>query len=385
MTKNFRTPIVELLSISKPCSQEQESIDYFENINSLNGFFQLFNLPLNIKNTYRGSVTTIFEIEAYNSFHIKELLKHEDKLCKTMGLPNIRFLTPIPGTSNFGIEVSNKVRNVVTIGDIYSDNKSIDYRDEFFIPIGTDIYNKIEYSNLVKLPHLLIGGNKGSGKSTFLNTIILSILIKVGNKARFIMVDTKSDSLIMYQSIPNLIEPVIKKPEKARVSLLWAVEEARRRYQLFIKNSVKSIDDYNNKVQKIKFNKSSICPLPYIFIIIDELSEVISGNLNKVEDMICRISYIGQTTGVHMIISSCTDSGRVLTGLIRANLTSKIAFKTNSISHSRKIVCFKGAERLLVEGDMLYLSINYHIPKKLHSFYVSQDDIKKVVFFLKGE
>ena len=385
MVKNIRTPLVELLSRSKSCSQEQESIDCFENIKSLNSFFQLFNLPLNIKNTYRGSVTTTFELEAYSSFHIKELLNHEDDLCKTMGLPNIRFLTPIPGTSNFGIEVSNKVRNILTLGDIYSNNKPIDFRDEFSIPIGTDMYNKIEYSNLVKLPHLLIGGNNGSGKSTFLNTIILSILMKVGNQTRFIMVDTKSDSLIKYQGIPNLIEPVIKEPEKALFSLLWAVEEARRRYQLFINNNVKSIEEYNKRIEYKHIGKSDNYHLSYIFIVIDELSEVVSRNLNKVEDIICRISYIGQATGIHMIISSCTDSGKVLTGLIRANIPSKIAFKTDSISHSRKIVCFKGSEKLLDKGDYFYLPINYNRPKKIHSFYVSQDDVKKVVNFLKGE
>ena len=384
--ENYKLPPLSILKKSDSLSPKLYKQSVSENVNTLNQLFYYFNLPAKITSVTRGPSVTMYELALSQGVRVQKLLSLEDDFCVALGSPDLRFLTPIPGKSAIGIEVPNKIRSLVTLGDIYSPDDTVLMGDLLTVPLGKNFSGNIVHMSINNMPHILIAGATNSGKSSCLNSIIISLLLKVKpNQVRIIMIDPKMVELSLYNGIPHLLAPVIVDPKKAATVLSWVLDEMKNRFQILLDYNCKSIIEYNFMVKRDAAKDSELKPLPYILVIIDELADLMMVAASEVEDSICRIAQMARAVGIHLIISTQKPVVKILTGLIKTNIPARIAFKVTDFTDSRVILDYGGAEKLIGRGDMLYLSPNSNRPERLQGAFVTTKEIGLITNYIKNQ
>ena len=339
-----------------------------------------FHVKAKVVNVSKGPSVTRYELQPDVGVKVSQIVNLADDIALNLAASNIRIEAPIPGKAAVGIEVPNKVNEMVTMRELLESGELDKAESKVAYTLGKDIGGEIVISDIAKMPHMLISGATGSGKSVCINTMITSILYHAKpSEVKLLMIDPKVVELGIYNGIPHLLIPVVTDPRKAAGALNWAVQEMISRYNSFAARGVKDINGYNNLLRKE--NEKGI--LPQIVIIIDELADLMMVSKNEVEDAICRLAQMARAAGMHLVIATQRPSVDVITGIIKANIPSRIAFAVSSQVDSRTILDMVGAEKLLGKGDMLYYPIGKSKPIRLQGAFISEKEIEKVVEFIK--
>lgn len=388
--EGYILPSLSILKRSKTISPQLSVQNVQESMAILQTVFHDFRVDARVTEVIRGPAVTLFELQLAPGVKVQRILNLMDDLCVALASPDIRILTPIPGRSAVGIEVPNKIRGIVTLGDIFNTPDDQRNRPLLELPLGKDLSGQAVYMNVAEMPHVLIAGATGSGKSSCLNSLITSLLFKAGpSQVKLILIDPKMVELSVFNGIPHLLTEVIVDPKKASAALKWAVREMEERFKLLAKTGFKSLDPFNQAVVEGLIDQESfeelLEPLPYILIIIDELSDLMMISSAEVEDSICRLSQMARAVGMHLIIATQRPSVNVITGLIKANIPSRIAFEVTSITDSRVILDMAGAEKLVGRGDMLFLATGSSKPIRVQGAFVTQNEIEMVVNYIKKQ
>ena len=388
---DFKLPPLDLLDeIPKSMDKEIQKESLKMNALRVEGKLKDFGVEGEVVEITPGPVITMYEFKPAPGVKISKVSSLADDLALNLRVSNIRIVAPIPGKSAIGIEVPNNKRNLVTLKEILSSRLFLDSPHKLTIALGMDIIGQPVITDLTKMPHLLVAGATGTGKSVSINAMINSILFKASPETvRFVMIDPKRIELAPYQDIPHLLHPVVTYPKEATKVLKWAVDEMERRYTLLSEKGVRNIDAYNRKVRKEKgvvepdVNKKIDEHLPYIVIIIDELADLMMVSSRDVEESLTRLAQMARAAGIHMILATQRPSVDVLTGIIKANFPTRISFQVSSRVDSRTILDSMGAEHLLGDGDMLFLPPGVGRLTRIHGAYVSEEEVKRVTSFLK--
>lgn len=385
LENNYRLPPINLLKKSKDIPSRLYKQSVKERAHTLNKLFGDFNLDARIDRVISGPTVTLYELKLSPGVKVQRLLSLEDDFCVALGSPDIRILTPIPGKSAIGIEVPNSIRSIVTLGDIFS-NDDRNLTDNLLnVPLGRNLSGNIIYMDIAKMPHILIAGATNSGKSSCLNSIIISLLMKVKpSEVRFVMIDPKMVELSIYNGIPYLLSPVVINPKKAASALSWVVGEMENRFKLLVDKNFKSLEMYNFEAKRSRNGEENFRPLPYVLVFIDELADLMMLSATEVEDSICRIAQMGRAVGIHLLISTQRPSVNIITGLIKANIPSRIAFMVSSNVDSRVILDCAGAEKLVGKGDMLYLPYYSNRPERVQGSFVTSNEIEMITAYIKN-
>lgn len=321
-----------------------------------------------------GPTITCYELQPSPGIKLSKIVSLSDNIAFSLASSDIRIEAPIPGKSAVGIEVPNKVKTSVLLKEIIMSKEYKDIDSSLPLALGKDVSGNVIVSSIDKMPHLLIAGATGSGKSVCINTIIMSILYKSSpENVKLLLIDPKVVELSIYNGIPHLLIPVVTDPKKAAFALNWAVEEMEKRYKLFAENNVRDITSYNNKIM----NKEE--QLPKIVIIIDELADLMMVAAQEIEDYICRLAQMARAAGMHLIVATQRPSVDVITGTIKANIPSRISFAVSSQVDSRTILDMSGAEKLLGKGDMLFYPSFYSKPVRIQGAFISDEEVEAVV------
>ncbi|MBE3093781.1 MAG: DNA translocase FtsK 4TM domain-containing protein [Actinobacteria bacterium] len=386
MDQNYKLPPLSILKRSDALSPKLYKQSVSENVNTLNQLFYYFNLPAKVTSVTRGPSITLYELALSQGVRVQKLLSLEDDFCVALGSPDLRFLTPIPGRSAIGIEVPNKIRSLVTLGDIFSPDDKILMSDPLAVPLGKNFSGEVVNMSINNMPHILIAGATNSGKSSCLNSIIVSLLMKVKpSEVKFIMIDPKMVELSLYNGIPHLLAPVIIDPKKAANLLSWVLGEMKTRFQTLLDYNCKSITEYNFMVSRDAGKESELKPMPTILVIIDELADLMMVAASEVEDSICRVAQMARAVGIHLIISTQKPVVKILTGLIKTNIPARIAFRVTDYTDSRVILDHGGAEKLIGRGDMLYLSPSSNRAVRLQGAFVTTKEINLITNYIKNQ
>ena len=348
---------------------------------------QNFGVKVTITDISCGPSVTRYELQPEQGVKVSKIVSLADDIKLNLAAADIRIEAPIPGKAAIGIEVPNKEAGSVTFRELVESEAFKSNPSAIAFAAGKDIAGKIIVADIAKMPHLLIAGATGSGKSVCINTIIMSILYRAKPEdVRLIMVDPKVVELSVYNGIPHLLTPVVTDPKKASGALNWAVAEMTDRYKKFAKFNVRDLKGYNAKVEKIESPEGEQPPekMPQIVIIIDELADLMMVAPGEVEDAICRLAQLARAAGIHLVIATQRPSVNVITGLIKANVPSRIAFSVSSGVDSRTIIDMNGAEKLLGKGDMLFYPSGYPKPVRVQGAFVSDEEVGKVVDFLRS-
>ncbi|WP_294784000.1 DNA translocase FtsK [uncultured Eubacterium sp.] len=344
-----------------------------------------FGVNARVTNVICGPTVTQYEIQPEMGVKVSKILGLADDIKLNLAVPDIRFEAPIPGKSAIGIEVPNKENVTIAFRDLVESREFQDHASKISFCTGKDIAGHVIVADIAKMPHLLIAGATGSGKSVCINTIIMSILYKAKpDEVKLIMIDPKVVELSVYNGIPHLLIPVVTDPKKAAGALHWAVSEMMERYQTFQRYGVRDMKGYNKKVESIQDIPGEDKPkkMPQIVIIVDELADLMMVASNDVEDAICRLAQLARAAGMHLVIATQRPSVNVITGLIKANMPSRIAFAVTSGVDSRTILDMNGAEKLLGKGDMLFYPQNYQKPLRVQGAFVTDKEVSDVVEYI---
>jgi S-DNA-T family DNA segregation ATPase FtsK/SpoIIIE len=345
----------------------------------------MFNVTGKITHISQGPSVTRYEYQSSTGVKVRNITDLADDIKMHLAATDIRIEAPIPGKSAVGIEVPNKENSPVAVRDLIESDEFNKSKSNLTVAVGKDIAGKIVVTDIAKMPHLLIAGATGSGKSVCINTIIMSILYKASPEdVRLIMIDPKIVELSVYNGIPHLLIPVVTDPKKASVALQKIVVEMDDRYETFKNSGTKNISTYNEYVEK-ELKKKPDCGLrkmPFILVIIDELADLMLVAGKEVEDSIMRITQMARAAGIHLIIATQRPSTDVITGVIKANIPTRIAFAVSSGIDSRTILDMQGAEKLLGRGDMLFLPQGENSPTRIQGAWISEDEIKRIVDFV---
>jgi DNA segregation ATPase FtsK/SpoIIIE, S-DNA-T family len=383
---NYRLPPESLLKKSKAISPSLYKQDIKENIFILNNLFKDFNLAAKVTSVVRGPSVTLYELTLSPGVKVQRLLSLEDDFCVALGSSDIRILTPIPGKSAIGIEVPNKIKSIVTLGDVYSLFDSPVSKEILRVPLGRNLSGEVIYMDINHMPHLLIAGATNSGKSSCINSIIISLLLKAKpNEVKFIMIDPKMVELSIYNGVPHLLAPVVINPKKASIALSWAVDEMENRLKILSDYNCKNLEQFNSEVLKNQSRDPDLIKLPYILVFIDELADLMIVSASEVEESINRIAQMGRAVGIHLIIATQRPSVNVITGVIKANIPSRIAFNVASNTDSRVILDIPGAEKLIGRGDMLYSPVSFSRPERIQGSFVTTGEIEIITDYIKDQ
>lgn len=384
---NYTLPSPDLLTKMPQTDQSSEYEQIQKNRTKLKDTLESFGVKVEVKKATLGPTVTRYEIQPAVGVKVSKIANLADDLALALSAKDIRIEAPIPGKPYVGIEVPNKHPSIVSFRDVVEHEPS--HRGKILsVPLGKDVNGNIAMCNITKLPHLLIAGSTGSGKSVAINTIITGILMQARpSEVKFILIDPKMVELSVYNGIPHLIIPVVTDAKRATSALQKAVNEMERRYKLFEKTTNRNINEYNSFVEENNKNKNNpaLSKLPYIVIIIDELSDLMMVAGHEVEVLIVRLTQKARAAGMHLIIATQRPSVDVITGLIKANVPSRIAFAVSSNVDSRTILDAPGAEKLLGRGDMLFEPIGMSKPERIQGAYISSEDVEKVVQFVSSQ
>ena len=369
-----------------PTDQSEEKAEIQRNKKILKETFKSFGVDVELKNTILGPSVTKYELHPAIGVKVSKIVNLADDLALALAAKDIRIEAPIPGKSLIGIEVPNKKVATISFKDIISSQKK-DSSKPLEVPIGRDVSGSLITADLAKMPHLLIAGSTGSGKSVAINGIITSLLMNCPpDEVKLMLVDPKKVELGVYNGIPHLLTPVVTDPKKASRALHKLVSEMERRYELFANTGQRNISGYNAMIQRQNHDNNSKEPLmPYIVAIVDELSDLMMVASNEVEDAIIRLAQMARAAGIHMILATQRPSVDVITGLIKANVPSRMAFAVSSGTDSRTIIDQSGAEKLLGRGDMLFLPMGMNKPVRVQGAFISDSDVENVVNFVREQ
>lgn len=383
---DYQLPPVSLLSQLKATDQQEDLNNIKKNTKTLQQTLKSFGVDATVENVNLGPSVTKYELRPAVGVKVSRITHLADDLALALAAKDIRIEAPIPGKSLIGIEVPNQQIATVGFRDMVENAPSNDNPME--VPLGRSVTGDIKMADLTKMPHLLIAGATGSGKSVAINVIITSILLKAKpHQVKMLMIDPKKVELSVYNGIPHLLSPVVSEPKKAARALGKVVAEMERRYELFAKFGVRNLDGYNKlvKQQNDDHPDEVQANLPLILVIVDELADLMMTVSHDVEDAIVRIAQMGRAAGIHMILATQRPSVDVITGLIKANVPSRIAFAVSSGVDSRTIIDTNGAEKLLGRGDMLFEPIDQNKPVRIQGAFISDHDVESVVDFIKNE
>ena len=347
-----------------------------------------FGVGVTVTNISCGPSVTRYELHPEQGVKVSRIVGLADDIKLSLAAADIRIEAPIPGKSAVGIEVPNKENNTVYLRDLLESEEFTKHKSRLAFAVGKDIGGQTVVADIAKMPHLLIAGATGSGKSVCINTLIMSIIYKSKPEdVKLIMVDPKVVELSVYNGIPHLLIPVVTDPKKASGALNWAVAEMTDRYKKFAQYGVRDLKGFNERVDGIKDIEDENKPkkMPQIVIIIDELADLMMVAPGEVEDAICRLAQLARAAGIHLVIATQRPSVNVITGLIKANVPSRIAFSVSSGVDSRTIIDMNGAEKLLGKGDMLFYPSGYPKPQRVQGAFVSDEEVAKVVEFLTSQ
>lgn len=383
---DYKLPTINLFAPDKPKNQSKEKRIVRDNIKILEETFASFGIKAAVERAEIGPSVTKYEVKPAVGVRVNRISNLADDLALALAAKDVRIEAPIPGKSLVGIEVPNSEVATVTFRELWEQSKT-DANKLLEIPLGKAVNGSVRSFDLAKMPHLLVAGSTGSGKSVAVNGIIASILMKARpDEVKFMMVDPKMVELSVYNDIPHLLIPVVTNPRKASRALQKVVDEMENRYELFSKVGARNIAGYNAKVAE--YNAQSEykqVPLPLIVVIVDELADLMMVASKKVEDAIIRLGQKARAAGIHMILATQRPSVDVISGLIKANVPSRIAFAVSSGTDSRTILDENGAEKLLGRGDMLFKPIDENHPVRLQGSFISDEDVERIVAFVKNQ
>ena len=382
--KAYKFPPLYLLTKGRATGGDSDA-HLRETAKKLEQTLQNFNVNVTVTNVSCGPAVTRYELQPEQGVKVSKIVGLADDIKLNLAASDIRIEAPIPGKAAVGIEVPNKENAAVMLRDLLESPEFKTHPSKIAFATGRDIGGKVVIADIAKMPHVLIAGATGSGKSVCINTLIMSILYKATpEEVRMIMIDPKVVELKVYNGIPHLLIPVVTDPKKAAGALNWAVQEMTRRYQLFAEYNVRDLKGYNEKVASVQNIEAENKPtkLPQIVIIVDELADLMMVAPGEVEDAICRLAQLARACGIHLVLATQRPSVNVITGLIKANMPSRIAFAVSSGVDSRTIIDMNGAEKLLGKGDMLFYPAGYPKPARVQGTFVSDQEVQAVVDYL---
>ena len=381
--KEYVYPNTDLLKTNNNTKlNNSDKKDLIENANKLEDTLGSFGVEAKVVQVTKGPSVTRFELQPSPGVKVSKIVNLSDDIALGLAASGVRIEAPIPGKSAVGIEVPNKKQTPVFLREVLDSNEFTSSNKKLAFALGKDIGGACVVGDLSKMPHTLIAGATGSGKSVCINSLIISLLYKYSpDEVKLLMVDPKVVELNVYNGIPHLLIPVVTDPKKAAAALNWAVNEMTKRYNLFAERGVRNIDSYNGLFDKGEIEEK----LPYIVIIVDELADLMMVCPNDVEDYIGRLAQMARAAGMHLVIATQRPSVDVITGVIKANIPSRISFAVSSQVDSRTILDSAGAEKLLGKGDMLYYPVGESKPQRVQGCFISEEEVEKVIEFIKSE
>ena len=377
---NYGFPPIELLSEGTPKGIKGGKKAVTDTATKLQKTLYSFGVSAKVENVSIGPAITRYELKPAEGVRVSKIANLADDIALNLAAESIRIEAPIPGKQAVGIEVPNKENEIVHFRDIIDTDKFRESKSKLSFALGKDVAGQEIITDIAKMPHVMIAGATGSGKSVCINTLIASIIYKAKpSEVKLVMIDPKIVELSVYNGIPHLLIPVVTDPKKAAGALAWAVQEMENRYATFAQKGVRDLKGYNEAAEKEKIGR-----LPHIVIIIDELADLMMVAKNDVEDAICRLAQKARAAGMHLVIATQRPSVDVITGLIKANIPSRIAFAVSSQVDSRTILDMVGAEKLLGKGDMLFYPAGAPKPTRVQGAFVSDSEVEKIVDFVKA-
>lgn len=380
-------PSLNLLERGKRPSNADTDRELRQTARKLQDTLQTFGVNVTMTDISQGPSVTRYEMQPERGIKVSKILSLSDDIKLSLAALDIRIEAPIPGKSAIGIEVPNKENTIVALRDLLESKEFRNFKGKLPFAVGRDIAGKVVVTDIAKMPHLLIAGATGSGKSVCINTIIMSILYRLSpDEVRLLLIDPKVVELSVYNGIPHLLLPVVTDTRKASAALNWAVAEMTRRYKQFAEAGVRDLEGYNAMAHSVglRGDGPDLEPMPRIVVIVDELADLMMVAKNEVETAICRLAQLARAAGIHLIIATQRPSVDVITGLIKANMPSRIAFAVTSQVDSRTILDMAGGEKLIGKGDMLFYPLNYQKPARIQGAFVSDNEVSDVVEDILG-
>ena len=378
--QNYEFPPIDFLKEGKTAAKNSKKA-ITDTASKLQRTLHSFGVSAKVENVSVGPTITRYELKPAEGVRVSKIANLADDIALNLAAESIRIEAPIPGKQAVGIEIPNKEKDMVVLRDIIADKKFQEAKSKLAFAVGRDAAGEVIVGDIAKMPHVLIAGSTGSGKSVCINTLITSIIYKAKpSEVKLVMVDPKVVELSVYNGIPHLLIPVVTDPKKAAGALSWAVQEMVNRYHLFAEKNVRDITGYNEALEAEGIEEK----LPQIVIIIDELADLMMVAAKDVEDAICRLAQMARAAGMHLVIATQRPSVDVITGVIKANIASRIAFAVTSGVDSRTIIDSIGAEKLLGKGDMLYYPSGTIKPQRIQGAFISDQEVEKIVTFLKN-
>lgn len=378
---NYKIPSLLLLNSPELEDGADDETEIRKNAKIIKETMKNFNIDAKVIQINKGPTVTCYELEPAPGIKLSKIVSLSDNISLSLASPDIRIEAPIPGKAAVGIEVPNKIKSSVFLKELLLSSEYKELDSKVPLALGKDVSGEVIVSSIDKMPHLLIAGATGSGKSVCINTIIMNILYKSSpDDVKLLLIDPKVVELSVYNGIPHLLIPVVTDAKKSAFALNWAVEEMEKRYKIFAQNNVRDIQSYNNKFKNDKEDQ-----LATIVIIIDELADLMMVAAQQIEDYICRLAQMARAAGMYLIVATQRPSVDVITGTIKANIPSRISFAVSSQIDSRTILDMGGAEKLLGKGDMLFYPSFYSKPKRIQGAFISDKEVENIVNSLKED
>jgi len=385
----YKLPPIGLLRTAPPSAGSTR--DEEQTTAALERTFRTFGVAARVPKAHRGPTVTLYEVEVEAGTKVNKVLSLADDIAYALATPDVRIIAPIPGKSAIGVEVPNKVRDFVMLGDVLRATAAKDDRHPLAVALGKDVHGRAQMVNLTKMPHLLIAGATGAGKSSLINCFITSILMRTTpEQVKLVLVDPKRVELAHFADLPHLLSPVIVHPKRAAEALGWVVREMEQRYEALAMVGVRDVDGYREGLASGTLRipagqEEKFTDLPYIVVVIDELADLMLVSPRDVEDTIVRIAQMARAVGIHLVVATQRPSVDVVTGLIKANIPSRIALMTSSQADSRVILDMNGAEKLVGHGDMLYAPSNASKPTRLQAAWVTEKEVHSVCEWIRAQ
>ncbi len=385
----YRLPPIELLRTAPESAAD--GMDEEHTMEALERTFRTFGVAASVPAAHRGPTVTLFEVEVESGTKVNKVLSLADDIAYALATPDVRIIAPIPGRSAIGVEVPNRVRDFVMLGDVLRSKVAKQESHPLTVGLGKDVHGRAVMVNLAEMPHVLIAGATGAGKSSLINSFVTSILMRTTpDDVKLVLVDPKRVELSHFADLPHLLSPVIVHPKRAAEALGWVVREMEMRYENLATAGVRDIESYERGLTEGTLRippgqEERFVHLPYMIIVIDELADLMMIAPRDVEDAICRIAQMARAVGIHLVVATQRPSVDVVTGLIKANIPSRIAFMTSSQADSRVILDMNGAEKLVGHGDMLFAPSNVSKPIRLQGAWVTEKEIHEITAWVRTQ